>query len=89
MAKEIWEPKTWDACLFSCRLLYSGRLPLLLQKGYIFLRTSTGCWNIFKIKIKWENFTPRLPRKTKFLYSRADWFVQVSGWVAISITLYN
>ena len=70
-----------------------GYLPFLLQVALFWWTPSTvakkryispyinrgGGWNIFKIKIKWGNFTPRLPRKTKFLYSRADWFVQVSG----------
>jgi hypothetical protein len=44
----------------------------------------------FQNKDKMAKFHPPcLPRKTKFLYLRAEWFVQVSGRVAISITLYN
>ena len=60
MAIEIWESKTWDTRLFSCRLLYSGGLPLLLQKSDTFLRTSTGGLEYFQNKDKMTKFYPCL-----------------------------
>lgn len=68
-----------------------GYLPFLLQvalfwwtpstvakKQYISPYINRGL-EYFQNKDKMTKFYPCLPRKMKFLYSRAEWFVQVSG----------